>query len=65
MYVTFPEHYMEVKHVRQYNFESLVGNAGGYLGLFLGYALLQLPEFIRSVFLSVKINLFKMLDVKC
>ena len=27
-----------------------VGNAGGYLGLFLGYAMLNLPELIHAAF---------------
>ena len=26
-----------------YDFEAFVGNTGGYIGLFLGYALLQIP----------------------
>ena len=26
----------------------LIGNAGGYLGLFLGYALLNVPELLRG-----------------
>ena len=27
-----------------------IGNAGGYLGLFLGYALLNLPDFLQESF---------------
>ena len=29
---------------------SFVGNAGGYLGLFLGYALLNLPDFLQDAY---------------
>ena len=29
---------------------SSVGNAGGYLGLFLGYALLNLPDFLQDAY---------------
>jgi hypothetical protein len=29
-----------------YDFEAFVGNTGGYIGLFLGYALLQIPAII-------------------
>ena len=52
--VRYPEYYIEIEHVRQYNFESLIGNAGGYLGLFLGYALLQLPAFIVIAYSKIK-----------
>ena len=31
--------YREIKQVRAYSIQSLIGNAGGYLGLFLGTAL--------------------------
>ena len=29
--------YMEIQHAKAYDGWSLVGNAGGYIGLFLGY----------------------------
>ena len=38
--------FMEIMHVRAFDIESLIGNAGGYLGLFTGYALLQLPNLV-------------------
>ena len=34
--------------MRAFSFESFVGSAGGYIGLFLGYAFLQLPDFVIS-----------------
>ena len=40
--------YMEVEHIREISFHSMVGNAGGYLGLFLGWALAHLPESIEK-----------------
>ena len=33
--------------MRAYDIGSLVGDVGGYIGLFLGYALLNLPKFLR------------------
>ena len=59
--VRYPEYYMEIKHVRQYNFESLIGNAGGYLGLFLGYALLQLPACIAMAYSAARHALEKII----
>ena len=38
--------FMEIKHVRAFDIESLIGNAGGYLGMFTGYAILHLPSLI-------------------
>ena len=43
-------YFMEIRHVRSFDIESLIGNAGGYLGLFTGYALLQLPNLVFLVF---------------
>ena len=40
--------YMEVEHVRAISFHSMVGNAGGYIGLFLGWALAHLPDLIEK-----------------
>ena len=51
----FPEpSYKEIKQVQAYDLESFVGNTGGYIGLFLGYALLSLPAFIATLFGTVK-----------
>ena len=43
------EDYREIKHKRDFNFEGLVGNMGGYVGLLLGSAFWQLPDTIRFV----------------
>ena len=52
--VRYPEYYMEIEHIQEYTLEGLVGNAGGYLGLFLGYALLQLPQFVMLAYSGIK-----------
>ena len=36
------------------NWQALVGNVGGYVGLFLGYALLAIPSFLKGVFEKCK-----------
>ena len=38
---------MEKIQVRAYTFDDLVGSCGGYIGLFLGYALIQVPRTIK------------------
>ena len=36
--------YKEIRHVRSFDIENLVGNIGGYIGMFLGFAFWQAPE---------------------
>ena len=47
-YTTMPLRFSFYNHiqVRAYNGESLIGNIGGYIGLFLGYTILQLPDLL-------------------
>ena len=33
-----------------------LGNAGGYLGLFLGYAALNVPELLQAAFMWIYVN---------
>ena len=46
--------FMKIEHVRAFDIESLIGNSGGYLGLFTGYALLQIPSLIRFISNSIE-----------
>ena len=34
--------------MKAYCIESVIGNGGGYLGLFLGYSLIQLPNLFKD-----------------
>jgi hypothetical protein len=48
LYVVFKsEMYKEIQHIRNFDAESLVGNIGGYIGLFLGFAFWQAPEALK------------------
>ena len=38
-----------IQLVKSYDIQSLIGNAGGYLGIFLGYAIYQMPGAIMNV----------------
>ena len=46
--------FMEIKQIKAYNFQTLVGNGGGYIGLFLGYSFVQLPSMIISGYCRLK-----------
>ena len=41
-----------------------VGNAGGYLGLFLGYALLNVPELLHGAYKGAKEKYFSPISTK-
>lgn len=49
--VNFPTNmYMEIKQIRSYSLQSLIGNAGGYVGLLVGYSISQLPVLLLLVY---------------
>ena len=41
--------YTEKIQVRAYTSDDVVGTVGGYVGLFMGYAVVQLPAMIKSI----------------
>ena len=45
--------YKEIKKVRSYGTQTLIGNAGGYLGLFVGYAVVNFPAMLKSAVKSI------------
>ena len=45
--------YMEIQQIRAYSIEDLVGDIGGYLGLFLGFSLLQIPELLFKIYFLI------------
>ena len=42
--------YKEIVHIKSFNLEGLVGNVGGYIGLFLGFAIWNIPDFVDLLF---------------
>ena len=51
--------YREITHFRGYNLEGLVGNGGGYVGLFLGFAAWQIPDLIFLVYRFVVSKMYR------
>ena len=43
------KNYKEIVLTRQFDLQSLIGNAGGYVGICVGYTILQLPQLITSI----------------
>ena len=59
VYLYFPRAtFKHIEMVRSFDIQTLIGNAGGYIGLFLGHTLLQLPGFIYYLWQKLK-RLFK------
>ena len=48
--------YKEIIHVKAYDGESLMGYVGGYIGMFLGLGLLQVPELLFAAHKKLKQN---------
>ena len=51
-----PDNFKEIKQARKYSLQSLVGNAGGYIGLCLGCALWNVPKTILGIWKNFKNN---------
>ena len=41
--------YEEVTNTRSFDFASFVSGVGGFIGIFLGYSILQIPELVESL----------------
>ena len=41
--------YKEIQHIPAFDVESLIGNMGGYVGLFLGFAFWQAPDAFKLI----------------
>ena len=61
--------YEEVLNTRSFDFASFVSGVGGFIGIFLGYSILQIPELVEllpSLMSSLKQSIVegKLLDLK-
>lgn len=54
--VNFRErYYRDITQTRAYSAQSLIGNAGGYIGLFIGYTIAELPLLLMAIYARLKI----------
>ena len=40
------QYYEEIKEIRDFNFEDFISNLGGFIGIFLGYSMMQVPQLL-------------------
>ena len=55
------EMYQEIENVKDFGVESCWSGIGGFVGIFLGYSLLQIPELIASYFEMTRRKIFSQL----
>ena len=46
--------YKEIQMKKAYAISALVGNIGGFIGLFLGYALMMFPDIVKAAILHIR-----------
>ena len=55
--------YRETIQMQAYNLDNFIGNVGGYMGLFLGYAFVQLPNLFESGYITTTSMASKMMEI--
>ena len=50
----FHHRFKQISQQRAIDTQNLIGNAGGYIGLFLGLAIMQIPELYIAAVISIK-----------
>ena len=48
--------YKEIQMKKAYAISALVGNIGGFIGLFLGYALMMFPDLVKATILYIRMR---------
>ena len=51
--------YKEIRQVRAYGLMALFGNVGGFVGILLGYAFVQIPGFAHSTLVMLNMGITK------
>ena len=46
--------FKEMRKVKAYSLQSMIGNAGGYIGLLVGITISDLPSFLFKIYLAIK-----------
>ena len=51
------EQYQEIQNKREFGLDSLGSSVGGYIGIFLGFGMLQLPDLLAQTYILLKSKL--------
>ena len=61
------QYYQELKYLPDFDLETFISNIGGFLGIFLGYSMMQFPELLSIAFsrtMSWIVNLASYLKIR-
>ena len=62
-FVYMDDFYQEIVNVRDFGFESFWSGVGGFVGIFLGYSLLQIPDLLQKLWASTADTRIKMQEM--
>ena len=48
------KNYQDIRNTQSFGFESLLSGVGGFVGIFLGYSILQIPELLGSLMYQIR-----------
>ena len=55
------DYYQEIEYLTSFGTENLISNLGGFIGIFLGYSLMQVPELLGKY--KMKCSLIRIFDI--
>ena len=61
-FIYMDDFYQEIVNVRDFGFESFWSGIGGFVGIFLGYSLLQIPDLLEGLWSSTEERRKKLRD---
>ena len=53
-FIYLDKYYEEIKYSEAFSFESFISNLGGFIGMFLGFSLSQIPETFNNLVTLMK-----------
>ena len=59
------ESYQEFINAREFGFESFWAGVGGFVGMFLGYSFLQIPDTLAELWIWISMRLQKLRKILC
>ena len=62
-FVYMDDFYQEIVNVRDFGFESFWSGVGGFVGIFLGYSLLQTPDLVHGFWVSTRSTRLKVVEM--
>ena len=49
------KYYEEIKEIKEFGFEDFISGMGGFIGIFLGYSMMQIPQLIGTAVRKIRV----------